>query len=135
MIAEAIWRICSGIPSWMLSPPTSILFSSSFAWVRRVSMKPKATALTLILNWPHSLATVLVRPITPAFPAVFLGGLAQVRRRRADDPERDHRVDVEHRLEVLVGELVDRAVDRVAGVVDDDVDLAERVHRLLHKLV
>ena len=31
-------------------------------------MKPKATALTLTLNWPHSLASVLVRPTTPALP-------------------------------------------------------------------
>ena len=62
-----------------------------------------------------------------AFLALLLGGLAQVRRGRADDPEGDDRVDVEHRLEVLVGHLVHGRVDRVAGVVDDDVDLAERV--------
>ena len=53
----------------------------------------------------------------------------------ADDAEGDDRVDVEHRLEVLVGHLVNGSVDRVAGVVDDDVDLAERVDRLPHELV
>ena len=31
-------------------------------------MKPNATALTLILNWPHSLASVLVSPMTPDLP-------------------------------------------------------------------
>ena len=40
---------------------------SSFAAVSRVSTKPNATALQLILKPPHSLATVLVRPTTPAF--------------------------------------------------------------------
>src|SRR5665648_841678 len=42
---------------------------ASFDAVRRVSTKPKAIALTLILNCPHSLATVLVSPTTPAFAA------------------------------------------------------------------
>lgn len=37
--------------------------------VRRVSMRPKATALARMLSAPHSLATVLVRPITAALPA------------------------------------------------------------------
>ena len=32
-------------------------------------MKPNATALQLILNWPHSLASVFVRPTTAALPA------------------------------------------------------------------
>ena len=44
-------------------------------------------------------------------------------------------MDVEHRLELLVGHLVDRAVPGVAGVVDDDVDLAELVDGLLDELV
>ena len=43
-----------------------------------------------------------------AFLALLLGGLAQVRRGGADDAERHDRVDVEHRLELLVGHLVDR---------------------------
>ena len=51
----------------MLSPAACIVSPFSFAWVSRVSTKPKATALQLILNCPHSLATVLVRPVTPAF--------------------------------------------------------------------
>ena len=34
-------------------------------------------------------------------------------------------MDVEHRLELLVGHPVDDAVPGVAGVVDDDVDRAE----------
>ena len=32
-------------------------------------MKPKATALQLILNAPHSFASVFVRPTTPALAA------------------------------------------------------------------
>jgi hypothetical protein len=58
-----------------------------------------------------------------------------VRRSRAQDAERDDRVDVEHRLELLVAHLVDRAVPRVARVVDHDVELAELVDRLLDQLV
>ena len=61
-------RIWPGIPSWTVWPSISIVLDSSLTAVRRVSMKPKATALTLILNWPHSLASVLVRPITPDLP-------------------------------------------------------------------
>jgi hypothetical protein len=58
-----------------------------------------------------------------------------VRGRRADDPEGDDRVDIQHRLELLVGHLVRHAVPGVAGVVDDDVDLAELVDGLLHQRV
>ena len=53
----------------------------------------------------------------------------------AHHPERHDGVDVEHRLELLVGHLVRDAVPRVAGVVDEDVDLAEGVDRLLDDLV
>ena len=139
--------------------------SSTLDAVSRVSIQPNATALTLILNWPHSLASVLVRPTTAglargvvrlarvahrardrgdvddlaedlaALLALHLGRLAQVRRRGADHAERDDRVDVEHPLERLVGHLVDRRVDRVARVVDDDVDLAPGVDRRLHERV
>ena len=66
MIIEAIARCCSGMPSSIFSPSRSIASAFSFAWVRRVSTNPKATALTLILNWPHSLAIVFVSPVTPA---------------------------------------------------------------------
>ena len=70
MIAWAIARICSGMPSSIFSPVGEVISPpSSLAAVRRVSTKPKATALTLILNWPHSLASVLVMPTTPALPA------------------------------------------------------------------
>ena len=41
--------------------------SSTLGCVRRVSMKPNATALTFTLNWPHSLAIVFVSPTTAAF--------------------------------------------------------------------
>ena len=64
----AIERICSGMPSWTFWPSISIVFSESLEAVRRVSIQPNATALTLILNWPHSLASVLVRPTTAALP-------------------------------------------------------------------
>ena len=165
MIIEAIARCCSGIPSSIFSPPRSIASACSLAWVRRVSTKPKATALTLTLNCPHSLAIVFVRPVTPglgrrvvglarvshrpgdrghvddlaeplgALPGLLLGRLAPVRRQRPDEAEGDDRVDVEHRLELLVAHLVDHAVPGVAGVVDDDVDLAEGLVRLRHQVV
>ena len=163
--SPAIERICSGIPSCTVWPPISIVFSASLAAVRRVSIQPNATALTLILNWPHSLASVLVRPDDRGLAgrvvglagvahrardrghvddlaedlatllALGLGRLAQVRRGGADDPERHDRVDVEHPLVRVVGHLVDRRVDRVAGVVDDDVDLAPGVDRRLDQRV
>ena len=56
------------MPSWTFSPPISIVFSASLEAVRRVSIQPKATALTLILNWPHSFASVFVRPTTALLP-------------------------------------------------------------------
>src|SRR5215216_3470730 len=66
---EAMPRIWSGMPSWTVSPPISIVLSSTLEAVRRVSIHPNATALTLILNWPHSLASVFVRPTTALLPA------------------------------------------------------------------
>ena len=57
------------------------------------------------------------------------GAIARARRNGRDG------VDVEHRLELLVGHLVGDAVPRVARVVDEDVDLAELVDRLLYELV
>ncbi len=144
------------MPRSTFSPlAASICSPFSLACVSRVSTKPKATALQLILNWPHSLASVFVRPTTPALRGrvvdlarvahrardrgdvddlaedllalglLGLGRLAPVRGDRADHPEGDDRVDVEHRLELLVGHPVDDAVPGVAGVVDDDVDRAE----------
>src|SRR4051794_39762049 len=47
---DAIPRIWSGMPSWTFSPPISIVLSSTLDAVSRVSIQPKATALTLILN-------------------------------------------------------------------------------------
>jgi hypothetical protein len=52
---------------------------------------------------------------------------SRVRRQRPRHPERHDRVDVEHRLELLVAHLVGDAVPGVPGVVDDDVDAAEGV--------
>ena len=59
--------------------------------------------------------------------ALDLGRLAQVRGGRADDAEGRHQVDVEHLLKPVVAHLVDGRVQRVARVVDDDVDLAPGV--------
>ena len=42
-------------------------------------------------------------------------------------------MDLEHRPELLVAHLVGHSVPRVAGVVDDDVDLAERIACRLHE--
>ena len=64
-----------------------------------------------------------------------LAGSRRCGRGRAQDAERHDRVDVEHRLELVVGHLVGDAVAGVAGVVDDDVDLAELVDGLLDQLV
>src|SRR5918998_1094736 len=69
IIIDAIPRSWSGMPSWTFSPSISITLDSSLEAVSRVSIQPNATALTLILNWPHSLASVFVRPTTPFLPA------------------------------------------------------------------
>ena len=67
---DAIPRSWSGMPSWTcLAVDLHLCCSSSLDAVSRVSIQPNATALTLILNWPHSLASVLVSPTTPALPA------------------------------------------------------------------
>ena len=70
MIIAAMLRICSGMPIATSGPPSPALMVSPFslACVSRVSTNPNATAFTLILNWPHSLASVFVRPVTPALP-------------------------------------------------------------------
>jgi hypothetical protein len=57
------------MPSCTVSPLIRIVFDATFGCVRRVSMKPNATALQLTLNWPHSLASVFVSPTMPALPA------------------------------------------------------------------
>jgi hypothetical protein len=66
---DAIPRIWSGMPSCTFWPSISIWFSSTFDAVSRVSIQPNATAFTLILNWPHSLAIVFVSPTTADLPA------------------------------------------------------------------
>jgi hypothetical protein len=50
------------MPSCTVWPSISIVFSESLDAVRRVSIQPNATALTLILNWPHSLRQRLGQP-------------------------------------------------------------------------
>lgn len=42
-----------------------------------------------------------------------------------DDTEGSSVVDLEHQLELLVGGLVKHGVKREAGIVDNDIDLAE----------
>ena len=64
--AAATW---SGSPCGTLTPPTSTAASALNALVMRVSIIPKATALARMPSGPHSLACVLVRPMTPAFAA------------------------------------------------------------------
>jgi hypothetical protein len=64
-----------------------------------------------------------------------LGRVAHVRGNRARHPKRDHDVDVEHRLELLVAHPVRDAVPRVSGVVDEDVHLAEGIDGFLDDLV
>ena len=78
--------------------------------------------------------TILRKTSLPS-PCLGLGGLAPVGGDRADHPEGDDGVDLEHRLELLVAHLVDDAVPGVAGVVDDRVDRAERLDRGLDELV
>ena len=71
----------------------------------------------------------------PALGLLGLGRLAPGRGERADHAERDDRVDVEHRLELLVAHPVDDAVPGVPGVVDDAVDRPEGFDRGRDELV
>ena len=72
--------------------------------------------------------TTLRNTSRPCF-AVAACRLAQVRSGCAQHLERYDGVDLEHGAELLVAHLVEHPVPRVAGVVDDDVELAERVER------
>ncbi len=48
----------------------------------------------------------------------------------AQDPERRHQVNVEHRLKLLVARLLNDVVPGVAGVVDDNVQASEGLDSL-----
>src|SRR3712207_8381144 len=92
----------------------------------RSTLFPYTTLFRSVDDLAEDLASLL---------ALLLGRLAQVRRVGADDPERRDELDVEHPLEPVVAHLVDRRVQRVTGVVDDDVDLAPGVDRGPDQLV
>ena len=53
--------------AWKSSKGTPIL--AAVAAVMSVTMKPGATALAVIPNWPSSIARVLVNPCRPALAA------------------------------------------------------------------
>ncbi|MCY1310533.1 hypothetical protein D9M70_607330 [compost metagenome] len=58
----------SGLMPTRISRPSMLTVAPAWASARvmRVSMKPKATALTLTLKRPHSRLSARVMPITPA---------------------------------------------------------------------
>ena len=64
-----------------------------------------------------------------AFGGFPLGRFADVRGGGAQDAERRHQVDAQHGQVLLVGGFLDDVVPGVAGVVDDDVEAAERGER------
>ena len=68
-----------------------------------------------------------VEHVDDAAPAPLL----HLRRDQADQADRGEQLVLEILLHDLVGQLLERAVARGAGVVDDDVDLAERLHHLV----
>src|SRR6185503_5008699 len=43
-----------------------------------------------------------------------------------------HKVNIQHRLELLIGRLLDHVIPAITGVIDDDVDRIERRKRRLH---
>jgi hypothetical protein len=57
--------------------------------------------------------------------------LAHDRESRPHDMKRAHQMDVDDRLEILVADLVQRAVADIAGIMDEDVDAAVMVERRL----
>ena len=78
--------------------------------------------------------TTLRKTSSPRSRSAFAGS-RRCGRGRAQHPERGDRVDVEHPLEPVVAHLVHGGVERVARVVDDDVQAPERVHRRLDERV
>ena len=67
----------------------------------------------------------------PPGDAVFL----EVAERFADAGEGALQVDVDHRVEVLVGHLQQGLVPQDPGVGDEDVQPAERLHSFVHQLL
>ena len=110
-----------------------------------VSMKPGATAFTVMLREPISWASALVSPIRPGFGRDIIG-LARIasfadHRGDIDDPapalrimpestcwmarERARQVGLDHRVPVVGLHAQGETVARDGGVVDQNVDAAE----------
>ncbi len=70
---------------------------------------------------------ISLRKTSLSLVSLRLGRFAPVRGERPGDAEGDDGMDVQHRLELLVGHSVSDAVPGVAGVVDDDVDGSEGI--------
>ena len=68
-----------------------------------------------------------VEHVDDAAPAPLL----HLRPHQADQADRGEQLLVKILLQDLVGERLELAVARGAGIVDDDVDLAERAHGLV----
>ena len=64
-----------------------------------------------------------------------LRGGAEMWLRGAQNAERRGGVDVDHRIPLRVAHVVDRAVPDIAGIVHDDVEIAERLKRRSDRLV
>ena len=70
-----------------------------------------------------------------AFRYLLFGDFSHVRRRRANDPERCGQVHIDHRVPLLICHILNDCIPRVACVVDDDVDSAERLGASLDEAI
>ena len=158
-------RSCSGMPSWTFSPSISMTFvvvlgrgqarldeaerdrvavdlelapllGQRLGQADDAELARRVVRLAGVAVMPEVEETLtILRKTSLPSSFSFLAGSRRCGRGGADDPERRDEVDVEHPLEPVVAHLVDGRVERVAGVVDDDVELAPGVDRGLDELV
>ena len=151
--AAAISSVSPNRPSGVAARSRS-LRASGRSRVSSVSTKPGATALQVIDRLASSRAVALVRPMSPAFAASSWPGPSGRPARHRGDVDDPAALGLEHRpghgldhvegaeqvrLEDLAPVLDRHPHDQVvagdAGVVDQDVDLAERLEDWLdHRL-
>src|SRR4030095_13941637 len=124
------------------------LVSNPAACTPSVSTMPGLMAFTRMLRGPSSLARVRVTASTAALLALYtalFGGeragdradvddaaacTVEVRSGRLGREQHGQDVEIEHAMEALLGELLERGELVDAGVVDQDVETAEGLLRL-----
>src|SRR5947209_11251677 len=71
----------------------------------------------------------------PALRRFPFRGLAEVRGGRAEDSEWRNDVNVQHRLKLLVGRLLNDVVPGVTGIIHEDVETAQPLDGVINQLL